>query len=53
MAETETYGLRFEKKIDTIQSEMRTLSDQVTRLIFINEAHQSVSEANRSIDLIK
>lgn len=53
MAETETYGQRFEKKIDIIQSEMRTLSDQVTRLIFINEAHQSVSEANRKdIDAI-
>lgn len=47
MAEQESYGTRLEKKIDHMQSDIRTLSDHVTRLTFINEAHKSASEENR------
>ncbi|WP_104500764.1 hypothetical protein [Acinetobacter indicus] len=47
MADPETYGLRIEKKIDSMQSEIRTLSDHVTRLTFINEAHKTAGEENR------
>ncbi|WP_111860631.1 hypothetical protein [Acinetobacter sp. CFCC 10889] len=47
MSENESYGLRVEKKIDAMQSDIRMLSDHVTRLTFINEAHKSASEENR------
>ncbi len=47
MTENESYGLRFEKKIDSIQSDIRMLSDHVTRLTFINEAHKETSEQNK------
>lgn len=47
MSENESYGLRLEKKIDTLQSDIRMLSDHVTRLTFINEAHKESSEQNR------
>ncbi len=43
----ETYGIRLEKKIDNMQSDIRMLSDHVTRLTFINEAHKETSEQNR------
>ena len=53
MAEMETYGLRLEKKIDTLQNDIRMLSDHVTRLTFINEAHQSAGAENKKdIDAI-
>ena len=38
---------RLEKKIDQMQSDIRMLSDHVTRLTFINEAHQHTSTENR------
>lgn len=47
MSENETYGLRLEKKIDNMQSDIRMLSDHVTRLIFINEAQQTTSAENK------
>lgn len=47
MSEVEGYGLRLEKKIDSMQSDIRMLSDHVTRLTFINEAHQHTSAENR------
>lgn len=47
MSENETYGVRFEKKIDSIQSDIHRLSDHVTRLTFINEAHKETSEQNK------
>lgn len=47
MTDNESYGVRVEKKIDSMQSDIRMLSDHVTRLTFINEAHQTVSEKNR------
>ena len=47
MSENESYGIRFEKKIDSIQSDIRMLSDHVTRLTFINEAHKETSEQNK------
>ena len=47
MSEIEGYGVRVEKKIDSMQSDIRMLSDHVTRLTFINEAHQHTSTENR------
>ena len=47
MTENESEGLRFEKKIDSIQSDIRMLSDHITRLTFINEAHKETSEQNK------
>lgn len=47
MTENETYGVRLEKKIDSMQSDIRMLSDHVTKLTFINEAHQNASAENR------
>ncbi len=47
MTENETYGIRLEKKIDSMQSDIRMLSDHVTKLTFINEAHQNASAENR------
>lgn len=38
---------RLEKKIDQMQSDIRMLSDHVTRLTFINEAHQNSGAENR------
>ena len=38
--ENESYGLRLEKKIGTLQSEIRTLTDHITRHTFVNEANQ-------------
>ena len=52
MTDNESYGVRVEKKIDSMQSDIRMLSDHVTRLTFINEAHQNMSAENRKdIDL--
>lgn len=47
MSEIEGYGLRLEKKIDHLQNDIRMLSDHVTRLTFINEAHQNASIENK------
>ena len=47
MTDNESYGLRLEKKIDNMQSDIRTLSDHVTRLTFINETQKTVAEENR------
>ena len=47
MSENESYGLRVEKKIDNMQSDIHTLSNHVARLTFINEAQQNTSEQNR------
>lgn len=47
MTDNESYGVRVEKKIDSMQSDIRMLSDHVTRLTFINEAHQNMSAENR------
>lgn len=52
--ENESYGLRLEKKIDTLQSEIRTLTDHITRHTFVNEANQNkiaeLTKLNESID---
>ena len=47
MSENESYGLRLEKKIDNMQSDIHTLSNHVSRLTFINEAYKETSEQNR------
>ncbi|MBP7900035.1 MAG: hypothetical protein KAZ51_02125 [Acinetobacter sp.] len=47
MSGNEGYGLRLEKKIDNMQSDIRMLSDHVTRLTFINEAQKTAGEENR------
>ena len=47
MTAEEPYGVRVEKKIDSMQKDIRMLSDHVTRLTFINEAHQSTSAENK------
>lgn len=47
MSDNESYGLRLEKKIDNMQSDIHTLSNHVARLTFINEAQQTTSEQNR------
>jgi len=47
--ENESYGLRLEKKIDTLQSEIRTLTDHITRHTFVNEANQHKIEENRKV----
>ncbi len=47
MSDTGDYNSRVEKKIDSMQVDIRMLSDHVTRLTFINESHQNVSNENR------
>ena len=47
MIENGDYNARLEKKIDSMQTDIRTLSDHLTRLTFINEAHQNISSENR------
>lgn len=47
MTDNESYGLRLEKKIDSMQSDIRTLSDHVTRLTFVNESQKTAAEENR------
>lgn len=47
--ENESYGLRLEKKIDTLQSEIRTLTDHITRHTFVNEANQHKIAENRQM----
>lgn len=49
--ENESYGLRLEKKIDTLQSEIRTLTDHITRHTFVNESNQhKIAENRKMID---
>lgn len=51
--ENESYGLRLEKKIDTLQSEIRTLTDHITRHTFVNEANQhKIAESRQMIDML-
>ena len=51
--ENESYGLRLEKKIDTLQSEIRTLTDHITRHTFVNEANQhKIAESRQMIDAL-
>ena len=51
--ENESYGLRLEKKIDTLQSEIRTLTDHITRHTFVNEANQhKIAESRKMIDTL-
>lgn len=51
--ENESYGLRLEKKIDTLQSEIRTLTDHITRHTFVNEANQhKIAEIKKQFDSI-
>lgn len=53
MSENETYGVRLEKKIDNLQTDMHTLSNHVSRLTFINEAQKTAADENqKNIDLI-
>lgn len=53
MSENETYGVRLEKKIDNLQTDMHTLSNHVSRLTFINEAQKTAADENKKdIDLL-
>ncbi|MEI1709685.1 hypothetical protein V8P92_01925 [Acinetobacter baumannii] len=46
MTEAETYGTRIERKLDSVQQEVKTLSETVLKLTVINEQHKSLSEEN-------
>ncbi|AIL76268.1 Uncharacterised protein [Acinetobacter baumannii] len=46
MSEQETYGVRIEKKLDSVQQEVKTLSETVLKLTVINEQHKSLSDDN-------
>ncbi|QUV68678.1 hypothetical protein KPZ59_00917 [Acinetobacter baumannii] len=46
MTEAETYGTRIERKLDSVQQEVKTLSETVLRLTVINEQHKSLSDEN-------
>lgn len=46
MSETETYGTRIERKLDSVQQEVKLLSETVLRLTVINEQHKSLSDEN-------
>lgn len=51
--ENESYGVRLEKKIDTLQSEIRTLTNHITRHTFVNEANQNkIAEIKKQSDSI-
>lgn len=53
MSENESYGVRLEKKIDNLQTDMHTLSNHVSRLTFINEAQKTAADENKKdIDLL-
>lgn len=53
MSENETYGVRLEKKIDNLQTDMHTLSNHVSRLTFINEAQKTAADENKKdIDVL-
>ncbi|MEQ1203041.1 hypothetical protein ABLT98_04235 [Acinetobacter baumannii] len=46
MAEAETYGSRIEKKLDSVQQEVKLLSETVLRSTLMYEQHKSLSEDN-------
>ena len=47
MSENESYGLRMEKKIDSMQQQMSDMNSVLIRLTERNEAHQSLSGSNK------
>ncbi|KQW88137.1 hypothetical protein ASC84_12205 [Acinetobacter sp. Root1280] len=47
MSENETYGMRLEKKIDSMQHQMSEMNSALIRLSERNEAHQSLSSSNK------
>lgn len=54
MADSETYGMRVEKKLDQLRQEMGELNNNVIRLSERNEYYQSQAVANRrDIDLLQ
>ena len=54
MPESETYGVRVEKKLDQLRLEMGELNNNVIRLTERNEYYQSQAVANRrDIDLLQ
>jgi hypothetical protein len=54
MPDSETYGMRVEKKLDQLRQEMGELNNNVIRLSERNEYYQSQAVANRrDIDLLQ
>ena len=54
MPDSETYGMRVEKKLDQLRQEMGELNNNVIRLSERNEYYQSQAIANRrDIDLLQ
>ena len=54
MAEQETYGVRLEKKIDSLSENVKNLSEQVVRLTETNNHQKSLGEENsRKIDALE
>lgn len=54
MSEPETYGTRIERKLDSVQQEVKTLSETVLRLTVVNEQHKSLSGENaKKIDRLE
>ena len=47
MSENETYGMRLEKKIDSMQHQMSEMNNALIRLSERNEAHQNLSSSNK------
>lgn len=47
MSENETYGMRLEKKIDSMQHQMSEMNNALIRLSERNEAHQNQSSSNK------
>lgn len=47
MADQETYGLRLEKKIDSLHIQMQDMNNAIIRLSERNESHQSAASINR------
>lgn len=53
MLDSETYGVRLEKKIDNLQTDVHTLSNHVSRLTFINEVQKTAADVNKQdIDVL-
>ena len=54
MAEQETYGVRLEKKIDSLSENVKNLSEQAVRLTETNNHQKSLGEENsRKIDALE
>jgi peptidoglycan hydrolase CwlO-like protein len=54
MPDSETYGMRLEKKLDQLRQEMSEMNNNVIRLSERNEYYQSQAVANRrDIDLLQ